>query len=522
MRVSSREQKEEGFSIPAQKRLLWDFARKNGFQVVKEFEDDETAKSAGRTNFGAMVDYLKANKDINTVLVEKTDRLYRNFKDYVLIDELGVTVFLVKENEIIGKEATSNQKFIHGIKVLMAKNYVDNLSEEVKKGLRQKAEQGLYPCSIPPLGYKMGKLDGKAGPIVDELNRDLIVAMYERFATGRHSLKSLKDELNAEGLVLTDNFQKSSKLKTISKSTVQRILRNPIYYGDFIWKGKLHIGVHEPIVSRTLWDKVQEILSGKEGIVKQVKWGTKHFAFKGLLECGECFRTVSGDRKIKKTGKEYVYYRCTKHKTDCSQKPINENKVDKQILDTLKDIQLPKDTIAYITEALKDSLSIKRNTTDRERKRLEEQKGKMMTRLDRLYEDKLDGNITEEFYNSKFEDYTEKVKGFDRHILNYTQADIDYYRFGSSIFGLASMASKLYQMANDEEKRELLGFLFSNCQLLDRKLVITYRKPFDIILRHNKSFRTQENGLTKSKNTLSGASDFNWRIGRDSNPQLPP
>lgn len=155
VRVSSKEQKEEGYSIPAQRKLLWEYARINGFKIAKEFEDDETAKSAGRAGFGEMVEFLKENKKIDTILVEKTDRLYRNFKDYVIIDELGVTVFLVKENEKLGKDASSHQKFMHGIKVLMAKNYCDNLSEEVKKGYKQKAESGLYPCSTPPLGYKL-------------------------------------------------------------------------------------------------------------------------------------------------------------------------------------------------------------------------------------------------------------------------------------------------------------------------------------------------------------------------------
>jgi len=93
VRVSSKEQKEEGYSIPAQKKLLYEYARVNGFKVAKEFEDDETAKSAGRNGFGQMVKYLEANKDVDTILVEKTDRLYRNFKDYVIIDDLGVTVF---------------------------------------------------------------------------------------------------------------------------------------------------------------------------------------------------------------------------------------------------------------------------------------------------------------------------------------------------------------------------------------------------------------------------------------------
>lgn len=85
-RVSSREQEREGFSIPAQLKLLKEYALKNGFQIVKEYSDAETAKKAGRTNYNAMLEYLKANPEVKTVLVEKTDRLYRNFKDYVTLE----------------------------------------------------------------------------------------------------------------------------------------------------------------------------------------------------------------------------------------------------------------------------------------------------------------------------------------------------------------------------------------------------------------------------------------------------
>ncbi|MBU0660933.1 recombinase zinc beta ribbon domain-containing protein [Patescibacteria group bacterium] len=295
-----------------------------------------------------------------------------------------------------------------------------------------------------------------------------------------------------------------------------------MYYGDFIWKDKIHVGVHEPIINKVLWKNVQDILDSRENRGKQAKWGTRHFTFKGLLECGECHRTVTGDKKTKSSGKEYVYYRCTKYKSECSQKPVNENAINEQIEQALKDIELPKDTVDYITEALKDSLDIKRDTTDRERKRLEDRKIKLMTRLDRLYEDKLDNNITEDFYNRKFNEYTEQVTDLDSRISNYTQADIDYYRYGSGILELAHKASKLYRMANDEEKRELLGYLLSNCQLIDKKLVIEYRKPFEMIMKRNTSFRTSENSLTKAKNTLSGALPSVERTGRDSNPQLPP
>ena len=142
-RVSSREQKEHGYSTEAQIVLLKEYAKRNNFEIVEIYEDVETAKKAGRKNFNVMLKLLKKNKSIKTILVEKTDRLYRNFKDYVTIDELdGLEVHLVKENTILCENSRSHEKFVHGIKVLMAKNYIDNLSEEVKKGMHQKASQG--------------------------------------------------------------------------------------------------------------------------------------------------------------------------------------------------------------------------------------------------------------------------------------------------------------------------------------------------------------------------------------------
>ncbi|RME24802.1 MAG: recombinase family protein, partial [Deltaproteobacteria bacterium] len=97
-RVSSRDQEREGFSIPAQQTLLRDYAATNGFEIVEEFVDVETAKRTGRTSFNKMVAFIrKRTANRPTILVEKTDRLYRNLKDWVTIDELGVEVHLVKE-----------------------------------------------------------------------------------------------------------------------------------------------------------------------------------------------------------------------------------------------------------------------------------------------------------------------------------------------------------------------------------------------------------------------------------------
>src|SRR3546814_508944 len=142
-RVSSKEQEKEGYSIPAQCKLLRDYAEQNRITIVEEFIDVETAKQCGRTRFGVMVKHFRKHPGARVLLVEKTDRLYRNLKDWVTIDDLDIEVHFVKEGVVLSRDSRSAEKFMHGIKVLMAKHYIDNLSEEARKGQQEKAEQGL-------------------------------------------------------------------------------------------------------------------------------------------------------------------------------------------------------------------------------------------------------------------------------------------------------------------------------------------------------------------------------------------
>src|SRR6202045_4808741 len=187
-RVSSKEQEKEGFSIPAQLKLLKEYAAANSLAVAQEYVDVETAKQTGRAAFGEMVAYLKFHPSVRVMLVEKTDRLYRNLKDWVTVDELEVEIHFPKEGVVLSRESRSSEKFMHGIKVLMAKNYIDNLSEEARKGMLEKARSGLYP-SYAPVGYR--NADGPNGKriiVPDEQSAPLISELCKRFATGKYSL----------------------------------------------------------------------------------------------------------------------------------------------------------------------------------------------------------------------------------------------------------------------------------------------------------------------------------------------
>src|SRR6266446_2707837 len=161
-RVSSKEQEREGFSIPAQLKLLHEYASCNAFSLVKEFIDIETAKASGRQNFEEMVRFLKNNRECRNLLVEKTDRLYRNLRDAVTLEDLEIEIHLVKEGQIISKDAKSQTKLIHGMHLVLARHYIENLREEVKKGMREKAEQGMYPGRAP-FGYR-NQVHGATAP----------------------------------------------------------------------------------------------------------------------------------------------------------------------------------------------------------------------------------------------------------------------------------------------------------------------------------------------------------------------
>src|SRR6516165_9269717 len=256
-RVSSKEQEKEGFSIPAQLKLLKEYAAAQGLVVVQEYVDVETAKQTGRTAFGEMVAYLKGHPAVHVMLVEKTDRLYRNLKDWVTVDELDVEIHFPKEGVVLSRESRSSEKFMHGIKVLMAKNYIDNLSEEARKGMQEKAEQGIWPTKTP-LGYRnITGPDGKKIIAADPVIAPLVAKLFEWYARGDISLKEAARKARAAGLA----YPKSGA--RVPVSTIHTILRNRLYTGEFEWNGKLIQGRHQPLVSVELWERVQAVLDGR-------------------------------------------------------------------------------------------------------------------------------------------------------------------------------------------------------------------------------------------------------------------
>jgi DNA invertase Pin-like site-specific DNA recombinase len=470
VRVSSKEQ-EQGFSIPAQRQLLTEYAEREGLHVVQEFEDVETAKRAGRTAFGEMVAFLrKRGSTCRTLLVEKTDRLYRNIKDWVTIDELGIEVHFVKENVVLSEDSRSSEKFMHGIKVLMAKNYIDNLGEEVRKGMIEKARQGHWP-TVAPVGYQNNRSTHRIEP--DPERAPIVAKLFEWYASGEYSLKALNKMASAAGLT---NRTGGSPLV---KAKIHQLLHNPIYYGEFYWLGQLHQGLHTPIISRGLFDRVQQVFAS----ANRPRHTKRRHAFAGLVTCGRCGCAYTAETKKG----QYVYYHCTGHRGPCGNTYVREEELVRQFGSILQQVRIPAELAGKLATVLRESQADKEKFARTALLRLQQQQLLLRSKLDRVYEDRLREVIPEELWSAKSAELQEELRRVRTDMERHETASQAYETAGLQILELAQTAYSSYVAKNPHEQARLVRTLVSNSTFDRGTLTPAYIKPFDVFARGSES-----------------------------------
>jgi DNA invertase Pin-like site-specific DNA recombinase len=473
-RVSSKDQEREGYSIPAQLKLLKDYSASRNFAIVREFVDIETAKTAGRKQFNEMVSFLKQSSSCRMVIVEKTDRLYRNFRDYLTLEDLDIEIHLPKEGQIISKDSKSQSKLAHGIQLVFARNYIENLREEVRKGMREKAEQGIYP-SRPPIGYKNNKLEHTIE--LDPVKAPIARRMFELYATSNYSLSAVRKALKEE-------FG-----KLLAKGYLERLLKSPFYTGLFVWEGKTYQGTHIPLISKAQFDTVQTVFRGHN----KSRYRKREFAFRGLLTCAydNCLVTA----EIKK--EKYVYYRCTGHRGKCELPYFREEDLGNRLGQVLKDIHIPDDILGQLESSLLGDKNRGETIRKQQEERLKQRLASVRHRLDRAYMDKLDGSITDEFWARKNDEWRGEEKEVLFALQGLDQIQPERMLNAVRILELANKAHYLYVKQPPAEKARLLKTVLSNCSVDAVNIHPTYRKPFDLIF-----MQTKNDG---------------WRARRDSN-----
>ena len=472
-RVSSREQEETGYSLPAQEKFLKGYCQQKAFGIAEIFSISESASpKSQRETFNKMISYARKH-NITIIVCEKVDRLTRTFKDAVLIDDWLAEkderqVHLVKDSLILHKNSLAHEKLNWGVRVLFAKNYIDNLSEEVRKGLREKVAQGWQP-KRPPLGYQTAEEDGHKIQVIDPAVGPIIRRMFELYATGDYSLNVLADRLYSEGL-------RTSKDRKIQKSRVHSILSNPFYCGMFRWNGQRYNGNHEPLVSNEVFAAVKERLTRN---IKGTQYKKHLPLFKGRMRCGECRGLITWEIQ-----KGHWYGHCNGYRK-CSQRAyIRQEEVEARLLPLL-DIVAPKNeqVLAWITQALKQSHCGKIENVEAQKAELNKALARAERRLEAMYEDKLDRRITLEFYENRAAGYEAEKDAILDNLLRLEHADTKYYELGVALHELAAKATAIYlnPRTGVEERRLLLSYAFSNITLEGRKITQKHTLAFQFL-----------------------------------------
>lgn len=286
---------------------------------------------SGRVQISEMVTWFKRNRSCGVLPVEKTDRLYRNFRDAVTLEDLDIEIHFVKEGSAVSKDSRSQTRLIHGIHLVMARNYSENLREEVKKGMREKALQGVYP-GHPPFGYRNNKAERSIE--IDPVNSPTVNRLFELYATGEHTLSTLAKTIRIE------------TGKKISRGNVHLILKNRFYVGSFQWSGETCPGTHPLFVNLHTFEEVQAVLAGHN----RPKYSKREIAFRGLMTCAYDDCMVTGEIQKQK----YVYYRCTGHRGKCDLPRFREEEIAKRLGEPLKGLQVPSEVVSKIVSALRD------------------------------------------------------------------------------------------------------------------------------------------------------------------------
>ena len=373
---------------------------------------------------------------------------------------------------------------MHGIKVLMAKNYIDNLSEEARKGMQEKAEQGIWPTKTP-LGYRnVPGPDGKKIIASDPAVAPLIARLFETYATGRLSLKEAAKEARSWGL----SYPRTGN--PVPVSTVHTILHNRLYSGDFDWNGRRYTGRHDAIISRELWEQVQDVLDGRHARKTR---RTKHdFAFSGLITCGHCGCALVGE--IKK--QRYVYYHCTGFHGKCPEPYVREEVIEGKFAAVLERLEFDREVLAWVRAALRASHADEKQEHEAAIARLQDEYNRLQGRIDTMYVDKLDGRIDAAFFDRMAAQWRDEQARCLRDIERHQNANRSYLEEGIHLLELAQSARRLFDRQEAPEKRRLLDFVVSNCSWKGGELAVDLRQPFDILAEARTTSAAVEGALS--------------------------
>ncbi len=467
VRKSTDVEDKQVLSIETQIFELKEFAKKENLKVIDIFIEKQTAKAPGRKIFGEMIKKIESG-EANGIISWHPDRLARNSVDG------GQIVYYLDVGKIASLkfpshwfENTPQGKFSLSMAFVQSKYYVDSLSENTKRGLRQKVRMGIFP-SQAPVGYLN---DSRTKTIVvDKKCSKIIIQAFVLYSKGDQRLEDIANFLSTNNISTLHN-------KRISKTRISFILSNSFYIGMFKYAGEIHQGKHTPIISTKLFNQAQEVLK-KRGQPDRKPTNSPE-VYCGLISCSECSMMITCENKIKKQHNGnvhyYRYYRCTKKSKTikCGQACLTEKELDFQINNLVKDYQLPNTWKEKLTNLANTEFEKTNSFNQTKSSEINLKISSLNLKLERLLTLYLDQDIERENYTQQKNILTLEKKSFSEEVLNLSHANNSWLE---PIQNWIKTADTIGEIANSNDffsKKVIAKEIFgSNLQLFNKTISV--------------------------------------------------
>jgi len=451
-------------------------------EIVAVFEESRSAKTPGRPIFNAMMKRIERG-EADGIVAWHPDRLARNSVDG------GLVIYMLDQGKLkdlkfpaYSFENGSQGKFMLQIMFGYSKYYVDSLSENVKRGMRRKAELGILP-NRPPIGYRNDSsrsdiaVDPKAFPVIRRI--------WELALTGCYSPHKIRDMAEGDWGFRTPKRKRSGGTP-LAVSTVYKILASPFYAGLIVWDGKTYQGKHRPMVTLDEFDRVQKILGRPTRAAPH-----KHiFAYTGLIRCGTCGRAVTAENKVNRHGYRYVYYHCTRRLIPrCLERSIELEDLEEQLLACLKRIRISDRVHRRAMEEIEKKRHLRTEGDEAQIRELE----KAVVDAERALSALTDLRVRELIDDAEFLARREKFRTEIARIqekITVRRANTDYwFEPARLLLSFSNLAVSWFAEAGVEDRRLILGSLGSNLALSNGILSIQAPEPFGLMPKTVNCFR---------------------------------
>jgi site-specific DNA recombinase len=463
--VSTVRQGERGVSLPEQREAIERYAARNNLAIPHWFEERETAAKRGRPIWNEMLKQLRRGT-VDGVIIHKIDRSARNLKDWADLGELidqGIEVHFA--NEALDLNSRGG-RLSADIQAVVAADYIRNLREEARKGFYGRLKQGLYPMRAP-----VGYLDQGAGrsKIVDPVRGPLIRKAFEFYASGKFTIIPLVEELYRLGL-------RNLTGGKVSRNGLSTILNNPFYIGlmRLTTTGEVYEGSHEPLISKSLFDDVQDMLSGRFASRTIVH----DFAFRRFVACKHCGYSLIGELQ-----KGRVYYRC--HTRTCPTTSIREDSIRAAVEGNLRKLTFNEREKAYLATRIQELKGSWVLDKEKQITSLNIKLQQVAERLKRLTDAFVDGAVEREIYDERKAACLFEKRAIEEQLNNSRLGSCSLPDTVQKFLELAESAYSLYQTPITEKKRRLLTIVTSNCTADQKSIDFAFAIPFNEIANRN-------------------------------------